>query len=119
LAYTLLRQGDIEKARAEFTDAIQRLHNANRIDIIVWAIEGIASLHVNQGQLERATRLFAWADAMHEKVGHHRPPVEQASIERDLVVIRTRLEEAEFAKFSEEGRAMALEQAIALALEPG
>ena len=62
-------------------------------------------------------QLFAWADAMREKIGDHRPPVEQDSVERDLAVIHSQLDDAEFAKLSAEGRAMTTEQAIALALE--
>ena len=84
---------------------------------MVWAIEGIASLRVNRGQLERATRLFAWTDAMREKINKPRPPIEQNSIECDLAVINAKLDEAKFAKFSAEGRAMTVEQAIALALD--
>jgi len=118
LAYTILRQGGIENARVLFTDIIQRMYKTNRIDIMVWAIEGVASLHLNRGQFERATRLFAWADAIHEKVDHHRSSVQQASIERDLAVIHAKLDQAEFAKFVEEGRAMTVEQAVAHALEP-
>jgi hypothetical protein len=71
---------------------------------------------VNQGQSERAARLFAWADAMRDQIGDHRPPVEQASIDRDLAVIHSTLNEAEFEKLSTEGRAMSTERAVALAV---
>jgi DNA-binding NarL/FixJ family response regulator len=55
---------------------------------------------------------------MREELGDHRPPVEQNAVERDLAIIHSKLNDAEFAKFSEEGRAMTVEQAIAFALEP-
>lgn len=70
-----------------------------------------------KGKVKRAARLFAWAGAMHEKLGDHRPPVEQNSVERDLAVIRSKVDESEFANFSAEGRTMTVEQAIALALD--
>ena len=54
---------------------------------------------------------------MREKIGDHRPPVEQNSVERDLTVIHSQLDDAEFAKLSGVGHAMTTEQAIALALE--
>jgi hypothetical protein len=54
---------------------------------------------------------------MREKISDQRPPVEQASVERDLVVIHSKVNEADFAEFSVEGNAMTTEQAIALALE--
>ncbi|HXD09894.1 MAG TPA: AAA family ATPase, partial [Anaerolineales bacterium] len=116
-AYVVLRQGDIQKARALFKDNIKIISEASLTIPLVYAIEGLASLHVNQNQPERAARLFAWTDAMREKIGDHRPPVEQASVEKDLAVIHSKLNDDEFAKLSAEGRTMTVEQAIALALE--
>jgi len=117
LAYTILRQGNIMQAIDMFSVAIQRFQKTNTIIGLVYAIEGSASLNVNQDQPERAARLFAWADAMRDQIGDQRPPVEQASVERDLEVIHSTLNDAEFEKLSTEGRAMTTEQAIVLALE--
>jgi hypothetical protein len=72
---------------------------------------------VNQGQSERAVRLFAWANAMRDEIGDQRPPVEQNSVERDLAVIHSELSDTEFENFSRQGYTMTMEQAIALALE--
>jgi len=84
---------------------------------LVFAVEGLAKLNLNQGQPERAAQLFAWADAMRDQIGDHRPPVEHASVEKDLAVIHSKLNDAEFEKLSTAGRAMTTEQAIALASE--
>ena len=116
-AYVVLRQGDIQKARALFKDNIKTISEASLIIPLVYAIEGLASLHVNQNQPERAPQLFAWADAMREKIGDPRPPVEQASIEKDLAAVHSKLDDAEFTRLTAEGRTMTMEQAIALALE--
>lgn len=117
MAYTLLQQGAIEQARELFVECIQRAYKADWKVNLVFAVEGIASLNVKQGQSERAARLFAWADAMREKIGDFRPPVEQASVEKDLAVIHSKITDIEFARLSAEGRTMTTEQAIALALE--
>ncbi len=116
LAYMDLRQGDIPKARAGFAEVIQRAHKENYVELLLWATEGVASLQVDQRQFECAARLFAWIDSMREKLGDFRPFIEQKYYERDMAVIHTKLDDTEFAKISEEGRAMALEQAVALAL---
>jgi hypothetical protein len=42
--------------------------------------------------------------------------VEQASVERDLAILKSHLSDDEFIKFSAEGRAMTMEQAIAFSL---
>lgn len=117
LAYAVLRQGDIMQAREIFSVSIQRFQKVNNIIGVVYAIEGLAGLSVNQGHAERATQLFAWADVMREQIGDHRPPVEQASVERDLAVIHSKLTDSDLARLSIEGQAMTVEDAVALALE--
>ena len=116
-AYAVLRQGDIQKARALFADNIQNTQKANLTIALVYTIEGLASLYVSQNQPEHAAQLFAWTDAMRNNIGDHRPPIEQASVERDLSVIHSKLNDAEFANLSAQGRTMTVEHAIALALE--
>jgi tetratricopeptide (TPR) repeat protein len=118
LAYMDLRQGHIQKAREGFVEVIQRAYKENHIDVLVWAAEGVASLQVDQRQFECAARLFAWVDAMRGKLPASRAVIEQKFYERDIALIHTKLDEAGFAKFSEAGRAMTLEQAVALAMEP-
>jgi len=117
MAYAVLREGKIQQAHEIFRESIHRAQKADLIIALVFAVEGLASLYVNQNQPERAARLFAWADAMREKIGDFRPPVEQASVEKDLAVIRSKLNDEEYAKLSTEGSTMTVEQAIALALE--
>ena len=118
LAYVNLRQGDIPKARVGFADVIQRAYKKHLMDVLVWSIEGIASLQVNQREYECAARLFAWGDATLQKLGASRPFIEQDSFDHDVAVIHTMLNKSAFAKFSEEGRAMTVEQAVAIALQP-
>ena len=68
--------------------------------------------------IEGSTKLSQqYPNAMREKMGDHRPPVEQDSVERDLAVIHSKLDDAEFTRLSADGRTMTVEQAIALPLE--
>ena len=117
LAYVILHQGETAQAQSMFKNIIRQFLEKNNVIGFVYAIEGIASLYVNQAHLERAAQLFAWADAMREKIGDHRPPVEQASVERDLAVIHSKLDDTELTRLSAEGLTMTVEQAIALASE--
>ena len=118
MAYALLRQGGISKATEIFQLWLQRSYQSKDIDLVIYTLEGLASLYVNQEQFERATRLFAWTNMMRVNLDNQNPPVEQNSIEHDLMVIHAQLSDEEFSKFSEEGRAMTIEQAITLASEP-
>jgi hypothetical protein len=54
---------------------------------------------------------------MREKINDYRPPVEQASVERDLAVIHSKLSDSEYAELCAQGQAMTVEEAVALALE--
>jgi predicted ATPase/class 3 adenylate cyclase len=117
LAYAVLRQGDFIKARELFRVCIQRFQKTNTIIGLIYAVEGFASLNVNQSRAEHAAPLYAWADATRDKIGDYRPPLEQASVERDLAVIRAQLTDKEFANVLAVGSKMTMEQAIALTLE--
>jgi predicted ATPase/class 3 adenylate cyclase len=117
MAYAALRQGNTVYAKELFEFCILQFQKAGNIIGVVLTIEGLASLNVHQGQPKRAAQLFAWADAMRETLDDHRPPIEQASIEEDLAVIRSKMDNTIFAGLSVEGRKVTMEQAIALALE--
>ena len=117
LAYVTLRQGEIMQAQSMFKNVLRHFQDTNNIGGMVFTIEGFASLYVSRRQTERAAQLFAWADAMREKIGDHRPPVEQNSVERDLAVIHSQLDDAKFETLSTNGRTITVEQAIVLALE--
>jgi hypothetical protein len=54
---------------------------------------------------------------MRDKIGDHRPPVEQGSVERDLAVIHSELTDSGFADFSKAGKRLTVDEAVALALE--
>ena len=82
---------------------------------LIFVIEGLASLDTNQERPERAARLFAWADVHRVRSGDLRPPVEQSSVERDLERIRSQLDETAFNRAWDEGAAMTLDQALAIA----
>lgn len=115
--YCALREGNLREARETFSLSIQQFQKANIVIGVVYAIEGLASLHVNQNQPKRATQLFAWAEATREHIGDQRPPVEQALVEKDLAVIHSQLDDTEFENAYNTGHSMTEEQAVALALQ--
>src|SRR6266487_107424 len=58
IAYAFLRQGNFQQARRMFEKSISNTQKSDLIIALVFAVEGFASLYVNQDQPERATRLF-------------------------------------------------------------
>jgi predicted ATPase/class 3 adenylate cyclase len=117
LAYAILRQGDLLKAQEMFALLVHQCKKAGNEIGLLFIIEGLASLQLNQEHIQSAARLFGWTDTMRSKIGNQRPPVEQADVERDLAELRSHLDEAAFEALYAEGQAMTMEQAISTALE--
>jgi tetratricopeptide (TPR) repeat protein len=114
MGHTFLRQGNIVQAREMFEICLQQFQ-----ELIgkVYTIEGLAALHMMQGDPTLAVHLFSWADAIREKIGDHRPPVEQVGFDKDLTVCLAKMGVIAFSDAYEEGKKMSLEEAIAYALE--
>lgn len=117
LAYVILRQGEIQRAFSLFEDSIRNTQKAGFMIALIYAMEGLASLNVNQEQPERAAQLFAWADTMRKEISNPRPPVEQNSVEKDLEIIHSQIDDAAFEKLWDEGSKLTTEEAIDLALK--
>jgi len=117
MAHTAVRQGNIVYAREWIRFCIMEFQKANDLYGIAFAMEGLASLHVNQGRFEHALRVFAWADATHEKIDDHLPPFEQAAVEKNLNMIRAQLGNASFEKMWNEGSKLTTEEVIDLAMK--
>jgi tetratricopeptide (TPR) repeat protein len=117
LAYAELRRGNQGKAKELYKVCIQQFQKADMETGLIFVVEGLASLETNQGHPEHAARLFAWADVHRVRGGDLRPPVEQGSVERDLERIHSQLDETAFDRAWDEGAAMTLDQALAIAWE--
>ena len=119
LGYIALWQGDLISARSIFTKTlVDDNFTVLKITGKAWAIEGLASLFVLQNKPERAAQLFSCADAMYESVStKQRTPIAQEHIDHNLAMIRAQLDEATVIAAQAAGRAMSIDEAIALALK--
>jgi tetratricopeptide (TPR) repeat protein len=117
MAFTLLHQGDFVKAREKFEMILRKFHEDDNVLGVVYTLEGFASLHLNQGQPERSTRLIGWTDFMRDKMGSHRPPIEQADIDKWIAACLGLIGEIVFSDAYDEGKKMSVEEAIEYALE--
>ena len=117
LGYVYLREGEEECARETFAEVQQRFREMGSKIGVVYALEGLASLAVQQNELERAVRLYAWADASRAIIGDQRPLVEQQEVDRDYAAIRAQLTDEAIAATTTAGRTMTMEQAVAYAWE--
>jgi tetratricopeptide (TPR) repeat protein len=117
LGYVYLREGEEECAQDTFAEVQQRFREMGSKIGVVYALEGLASLAVQQHDWERAVRLYAWADGVRAAIGDPRPFVEQAEVDRDYAAIRAHLPDEIILTATVEGQSMTMEQAVAYAWE--
>jgi hypothetical protein len=84
---------------------------------ILPGLETLAALESIEGRHERAAQLFGAAEAERERRHDLWWPKDHAQLDRYVSVSRQQLGEAGFAAAWAEGRAMTIQQAIALGLE--
>jgi len=85
---------------------------------IALCLEGLAGAHA-QGQPARAIQLLAAAAALRDSIRAPLPPAYRAITDRHLTAAHARLGEAVFAAAWAEGKAMPIEQVIAMELAKG
>ncbi|MGW8180348.1 MAG: hypothetical protein ACWGQW_16550, partial [bacterium] len=119
LGFVCLRRHEYSKAQDYFGAGLRAFGETGVATAtgIIFSLEGFASLALRQGDAERATRLFAWADAGRRSWQNVRPTNEQEEVQRDMVAIRRMIDDDVFAAAYAAGQSMALEEAIAYALE--
>ncbi|MGH2521643.1 MAG: tetratricopeptide repeat protein, partial [Anaerolineales bacterium] len=108
-------QGDEAHAAALFKKSLSLRKEMGARRGVAESLEGVAG--VTAGQPAKAVRLLAIAQAVRDKIGAPRPPVEHTDYDCTLAALRAQLGEEGFAAVWAEGQAMKLEKAIAQALE--
>jgi tetratricopeptide (TPR) repeat protein len=122
-AEMLLSTGLVELEAGEHRRAEHTLAQVLRLGLgrhVVWlaspTLEGLAGVAVRDGRMEQAVRLFGAADALRRRIGTPLTPLHRPLYERHVAAAGTVLGQEQLDKLSEEGRAMALEQAMSHAL---
>jgi tetratricopeptide (TPR) repeat protein len=116
LGYVALGEGNLEAARACFSE-VARSFQADHYGIgVVYALEGMASLFLATDQPERAASLIGWADATRENLSDRRPLLEQDDIQRNINTIIEKIGRTAFEESCRAGRVMTLDEAISFAL---
>jgi non-specific serine/threonine protein kinase len=110
-------RGDRRLAAAHGHDRLARYWELRSANEVVAGIEFLAGLIAEQGQGERAARLFGAVDAWREKLCHPREPYSQSRYEADLFLVRAGASADAFAAAWAAGRSLALAAAVAEALD--
>jgi predicted ATPase/class 3 adenylate cyclase len=108
---------DYAGALREFRNGLRASHSQGSEWEMTFGLTGVARMLAHNGENERAALLLGAAAAMQEKVGMH-PQGPRAEAQRKATeVLGNALGEVELRRLRTEGRAMSLEEAVALATE--
>ena len=109
--------GHRDGAEQRFTEGLSLYRQLTSRSGMARCLEGLASIAVVEGHLERATQLFGAAEAIRNAIGVPLPPVERANYERSVTRVHAQCDAASFATAWAVGQTMTPEQAIAYACD--
>ena len=115
--YLALQQGNLPRAAALLRESLQPRYERKDRGGAVAFLPGLAAVAAARGRTREAVRLFGAVEALLEHLGTSLERNERADYDRYVAAVRTQLDQAAFATAWAQGRAMTLEQAVALALE--
>jgi Adenylate and Guanylate cyclase catalytic domain len=116
LSFLAFRMGDLRRARAAAVRSLEGGLAMGGRDWSAVAIQALAVLSIHEGNVERGVRLAGAADRFREIAGGEAPPAIVGQ-EEPLDLARGKLPPERIESLWEEGRALTLEQAAALARE--
>jgi DNA-binding SARP family transcriptional activator len=116
IAEVALGRQDWIHARALAKESLTLYQKVNSQDGIAECFVRMASIEHAQGRAERAARLLAMSEQLHETIHARMPPDEHAEFEKIVGRVRAQLDERAFTVLWTEGRALPLADAIAYAL---
>ena len=111
-------QGDLASAWALHQESMVIVRELGDRQGIADSLEGLASVDAAFGSSLRAARVWGMAEQMRKEIGSPIPPDERPNYDRRVAAARAVVgDDATFDRAWQEGRALLLEQAIALALD--
>jgi predicted ATPase/class 3 adenylate cyclase len=116
LAHIARHTGDRKQAREMYQKTLVSWQDFGNRAAISHQLECFGFLAVEEEEPQRAARLFAAAEALRERIDSLMTDHERIEYEQALLRLRSMLSPEEFDSLWAEGRALAMEQAIQLAL---
>jgi predicted ATPase len=124
MAFALVNQGfaalserQHDRAVEFLREALRRLAELEFRDVIGYCFEGLAAVLALTGREEEASKLLGAAEALRESLGVGLAPAEQATHDQTVAAVQGALGEERFSAAWRQGRELALDEAIAYALE--
>jgi tetratricopeptide (TPR) repeat protein len=117
LAHLERQVGNYARALEYYRETIVAFRDIAQTGAVSHQLECFGFIALAQNQNERALQLFAAANALREQDGTPMTPDEQTYFDAQLKGLRAKMDSMEFDALWSQGRAMTMEQAIAVALD--
>ena len=117
LGCVYLHQERLAEAREMLTSALHEYREENDEAGMAYCVNGFAALAAVEKAPVRAAKLFGAAAAILDRLGITLDPDDQLDWDRYTAVARRQIERARFDRAFQEGRALSVDQAGAIALE--
>jgi predicted ATPase/class 3 adenylate cyclase len=117
LGLTRLMLGDVQRARSLLRDSLVAAREIGHVDGFILGFVGLSAAYLREDPA-RAARLLGRADVLSEEAASSLQQFEGRLRDETEAELRTRLGEDAYESDYAEGRALALEDALALALRP-
>jgi len=111
-----LRLGETERAREHLAESVPICLRLGNRHTLAQGIQGLAGVRLAEGDAAGSARLLGASDGLLEEIAVTREASDQAWTERTLEGLRERLAEEELAQGLAAGRALTLDEVVALAL---
>jgi predicted ATPase/DNA-binding SARP family transcriptional activator len=115
--FAALSEGRHDRAVELLREALRRLAELEFKDVIGYCFEGLAAVLALTGRAQEASKLLGAAEALRESLGVGLAPAEQATHDTTVAAVQSSLGEGRFNAAWRQGRELALDEAIAYALE--
>jgi predicted ATPase/class 3 adenylate cyclase len=112
IAWAHLEEGDLEQAGPLFAEVISLADHRGWREGVLFPLEALAKIALQKGEQVRAAKLFGAADGIREQLGQ-----DDSRVREETFKLRERLGEPEFLSAFHAGKALALAEAIAVAVE--
>ena len=116
LGYVAVRQGEFVEARYLLKETARDFRESPGPSGVIFALEGMANLHVASEKPEHAARLIGWADFKRKETNDKRQILEQTDMDKIIEACLAKMGEVAFSDAYDEGQKMSLDEAVAYAL---
>jgi predicted ATPase/class 3 adenylate cyclase len=117
LAQLAWREGNYENATTLCKESLTFNQEVGDLRGVIACLAGFADIAVGQGKIERAAKLMAAVENQLALIGTRLLILDKMEYERNLALLRAKLDEKTLARFWEKGKAMTMQKAIGYALE--